>query len=118
MTFISSDRPLVIVGAGGHGRVVLDAAMASGVAVAGFVADPAPPLTNHADYLGGLDLLKHGFLADHLFIVAIGDQRARRDISVRIQDGGGSLVNVIHPRAWISPSASLGAGTAVIGGAI
>ncbi|MDB5720750.1 MAG: hexapeptide transferase family protein [Alphaproteobacteria bacterium] len=115
---ISSDRPLVIIGAGGHGRVVLDAAIASGMAVRGFVADPPPPFTNDADYLGGLSLLSGDFLGDHDFIVAIGDQKVRRETCEQIRNDGGRLAIVIHPRAWISPSATIGGGTAIMGGVI
>lgn len=105
---------LVIIGAGGHGRVVLDSARRAGIEVAGFLADPAPERTNDAIYLGGLDRLAD-FRADHQFIVAIGDQQARRRISRQIDD---RLVSVIDPSAQISPSALIGRGTAIIGGVI
>jgi len=107
-------EPLVIVGAGGHGRVVLDAALASGLQVAGFVADPVQGPVNGIAFLGPTAMLDE--LHDtHRFIVAIGDQQARRELSLRL---AGRLQSVIHPTAWVSRTARIGQGTAVIGGVI
>lgn len=105
---------LVIVGAGGHGRVVLDAALAAGLEVAGFLADPAGEPVNGLPVLGPTALLDE-LLPRHRFIIAIGDQQARRDFSLRIGD---RLQSVIHPASWISPSARIGKGAAIIGGVI
>lgn len=105
---------LVIVGAGGHGRVVLDAAIASGIAVAGFLADPVDGPVNGLPVIGPTAMLDE-LLPSHRFIVAIGDQQARRDFSLRV---GERLQSVIHPTAWVSPSATIGKGTAIIGGVI
>ena len=105
---------MVIVGAGGHGRVILDAALASGLQVAGFVADPVQGPVNGMPFLGPTAMLDE--LAEtHRFIVAIGDQQARRDLALRLD---GRLQTVIHPTAWVSPSARIGQGTAIIGGVI
>src|SRR4051812_21753146 len=103
---------LVILGAGGHGRVVLDAAVAAGIEVAGFLADPVTKPVNGVPVLGPMAILDE-LLSDHRFIIAIGDQQLRRDFSLRVGD---RLQTVIHPTAWISPSAKIGKGTVVIGG--
>ena len=112
-------RSLIILGAGGHGRVVMEAAIAAGIPVAGFLADgegssPVRPV----QVLGGREFLAGPLARDHDYIVAIGHQSARRAFSEEIAALGLTLATVIHPAAWISPSATIGAGTAVVAGVV
>ena len=51
-------------------------------------------------------------------VVAIGNNATRKNLHALIRDAGFTLVTVIHPTAFVSPSASLGAGCAVMAGAI
>lgn len=114
-------RPLVILGAGGHGRVVLDTAVAAGWPLRGFI-DGTKTIgedINNLSVIGGDRLLDDpSFLAQHLFVVAIGDQQARRRLSLGICAKGGQLARVRHPTCVISPSAFIGDGTVIIAGAI
>lgn len=114
-------RPLVILGAGGHGRVVLDTAVAAGWTLRGFI-DGTKTIgedINNLSVIGGDRLLDDpSFLAEHLFVVAIGDQEARRRLSLGICAKGGQLATVRHPACVISPSALIGDGTVIIAGAI
>jgi len=50
---------------------------------------------------------------DVQFIVAIGDNDARVNISSSIVNNGGVLASIVHPKAVISNSAKIGAGTFV-----
>ena len=111
----------MIVGAGGHGRVILDMALAAGMEVAGYVDSVHTPgsFINDVQVLGNNDYLADaGFIASHVFIVAIGNQKARRDLSLKIKNSGGELATVIHPLAVVSPMAMIGKGTVVVAGAI
>jgi sugar O-acyltransferase (sialic acid O-acetyltransferase NeuD family) len=113
-------KPIVIVGAGGHGRVVLDAVWALKQPIAGFIDTVARPGAeiNGCVVRGDNSLLDDpGFLNAHSFIVAIGNQQARRDLSLLLLDRA-ELATIIHPSAIISPHALIGAGTAVIAGAV
>lgn len=110
-------KPLVIVGAGGQGRVVLDAAQAAGMDVAGMLVDGASGTVNGVAVLGGFDRLQGDFLTAHSFVVAIGDQAVRRALATRLR-ADGVLVSVIHPNAWVSPHAVIGQGTTVSAGAV
>lgn len=106
----SRNPPLLIVGAGGHGRVVLDAALVAGIEVAGFV-DRAKPIGCRINdrpvlYSSPKDAPHERFS----FIVALGDQDARRAISVAIVRAGEMLVTVMHPRAIIAEYGTIGAG--------
>jgi sugar O-acyltransferase (sialic acid O-acetyltransferase NeuD family) len=104
---------VVIVGAGGHGRVVLDIlSAAGGHTVVGFLdADPGRrgSSVNGVPVLGPVNLLAklrqqgvgHG-------IVAIGDNRARRRQGELLLEHGFELVTAVHPSAVVSGTAVLG----------
>lgn len=114
-------KPLVIIGGGGHGRVVLDCALVSGVQVAGFLDTniPVGELINNIPVLGNNSKLQDAdFVAQHRFIVALGDQEARRELSLQIVQQAGELATIIHPSAIISKRVSIGQGTAIIAGAV
>lgn len=100
-----ADSPgaIVIYGAWYFGRVVEEAAIAAGWDVLGFV-DPEPP----AD-VTTLQTVPPGVPA----IVAIGDNRTRAEVSAALAEQGRPLATVVHPEAYVSPSASLGAGSYV-----
>ena len=114
--------PVVIVGAGGHGRVVLDILRAMRRHVAGFLDDGRPPsgLVNGAPVLdgGSAPLASREFLARHDVIVAIGDNAARRRLAETVLGNGGTLATAVHPACVVSPTAAVGEGTVIVPGAV
>ncbi len=105
LTLPSPDAPLFIYGAGGHGRVVADAAVAAGWIVAGFIDDHRA-----GEREAGWMILDHEDLDEHpsaVVHVAIGAGEVRRLICERLQREGRTLVTIVHPTAWVSPSAEL-----------
>ena len=100
---------LVILGAGGHGRVVADAALAQGAART-LVATDRNPARCAGQLLPGVPLqpleaaLSDAGVRVH---VAIGDNTARQRESQALGD---RLATVIHPQASVSPHAEAGAG--------
>jgi UDP-perosamine 4-acetyltransferase len=112
---------LVLVGAGGHAKVVLEVfrAMAD-FNVVGFV-DPNPPASSllGLPVLGGdtmLDILR-GQGVEFAF-VAVGENRLRQRLGAHLRAIGFALPRAIHPSALISPSARIGAGAVVMARAI
>jgi len=104
---------LVIVGAGRHGRVVLDVCIALGREVLGFLDDTREPgaRINGVSVLGGFARCTDpALLADAALHVALGDNRARLRIAGEIERAGGVLVTLIHPSCDVSPSAEIGDG--------
>jgi sugar O-acyltransferase (sialic acid O-acetyltransferase NeuD family) len=114
----------LIIGAGGHGKVVLDILVAGErYRPIGFV-DADPKLAGTT--VGGLPV----FGAIHLLnklkqqhrikaaIIAIGDNRARCGYVKPIADHGLTLINAIHPTASVSRSAKLGLNVVVAAGAV
>jgi len=114
-------RRLLIVGAGGHGRVAADCADCSKEwdSIA-FLDDRWPDLTSNLDWpvIGTLKTLPD-ILApnDHLF-VAIGDGASRMRILRELKASGRQIATIIHPRAVVSSRAKIGAGTLVVAGAV
>lgn len=115
---------LLVVGAGGHASVVVDAALAAGTDVVG-VADDSPSVAN-GEVLGrpvlgtvtdGLEGIIGGVEFDS-FIVAIGDNRVRGQVFERLLAAGLAGATVIHPASVVAPSATIGAGTLVCAGAV
>ena len=109
----ANDRPLVVHGAGGHGRVVAAAALALGIEPAGFVddlRDPAEPvIVGGRAFRVGRTL--SGFPADAAVHVAIGDNATRERVSRAAAAGAGrTRPTLVHPRAAVEAGASLGAG--------
>jgi sugar O-acyltransferase (sialic acid O-acetyltransferase NeuD family) len=109
----------LIIGAGGHGRVVLDILMAgSAYRPIGFLdADPRLKETRVGglDVLGGIHLLNKLKQQHQLrcAIIAIGDNRARAGYVQAVRDHGLELINAIHPSASLSASATLGCNVVV-----
>ena len=104
---------LVIVGAGGHGKVVLDILRAAGrYEPVGFVdADTRLSGTK----VGGLPVVGPTNVLPKLrqqrvrhAIIAIGDNRTRHRYAALLESEGFELVSAVHPTAFVSPTARLG----------
>jgi sugar O-acyltransferase (sialic acid O-acetyltransferase NeuD family) len=112
---------LLVVGAGGHGRSVAEAAALSGeFEVVGFLDDG---LSVGELILGDPVLGAVASMATHRerceqVIVAIGNNTVRATLMQQLVKIGFELAKVIHPRAFVSPSAVVGSGSAVMAGAI
>jgi UDP-3-O-[3-hydroxymyristoyl] glucosamine N-acyltransferase len=50
--------------------------------------------------------------------VAIGNNGVRQDITAQLLQNGFQIATVIHPRSCVCPSAEVGAGSAIMAGAI
>lgn len=116
-----NDKPVVIIGDGGHAKVVLDACRAAGLPVAGVIGLLAPSAHAFLDApaCGGEALLDDpAFIAAHHFLIGVGLQDVRRKLQARLDRAGAILATVIHPAAIVSPYANLGAGGFAAAGAV
>jgi sugar O-acyltransferase (sialic acid O-acetyltransferase NeuD family) len=105
---------LLVIGAGGHAKVVVSAAVEAGWEIAGIVDESgsrtelmALPVVPDAS---GID-------AD-AFVIAIGDNRLRAERFAHYQASGMPAAAVLHPRATIDPSATIGPGTVAFAGVV
>ena len=113
-------KRIVLIGAGGHGRVVADIAAMLGYDVLGFLDQNWPelknngpwPVTGRADKAGFAETVQAG---GEVF-VSIGDNRLRQQVSKLL--GGTKLPGLVHPSAVISPNATIAEGTVVVAGTV
>jgi len=113
-----SARPLLIVGAGAHGRAVLELARLLDMTVAGFLDDvnPVKSSIDGCEVLGRTSLLdEKPFIGPFQAIVAIGNSIARRGFSNRIRAHGREPAILIHPAVRIPDSARIGTGSVLVG---
>ncbi len=112
---------LILIGAGGHGKVVADAAVCSNRwKEIVFVDKLYPHLLNagHWPVINGHDDLDKFDKKDCDYIVALGDNNIRHQLHNELKNKGFNLVNVIHPVAEISEYAELGVGNVVMANAV
>ncbi len=109
---------LIIMGAGGHGKVVADIAQKIGKYKKIVFLDDGDALSCVGYPVIGksTDLAKHIDKAD--FFVAIGNNKVRKAFIDKIIELGGVLTSLIHPSAIIGKEVSIGIGTAVMAGAV
>lgn len=116
--------PIIVIGAGGHARVVADIIRLSNqFELRGFL-DTADP-SRHDEAFEGSKVLGGGELIDELranvvsvAFVAIGDNAARVRISEDLLARGLELATLIHPSAVVAASVTISAGTLLCAGAI
>lgn len=112
-----SRQGVLVYGAGGHGKVVVDILerMAQ-YKIVGFVDDnPSQKGRSFFGYpvIGSLDaLLEHG-TQSHL-ILAIGDNEARGRLAHRLEPLGFQFATAVHPTASLGRDTKLGWGTVIM----
>jgi sugar O-acyltransferase (sialic acid O-acetyltransferase NeuD family) len=112
---------LLILGAGGHAKVVAETALASGVASRlAFLDDRCTGPDSCPTLLGWPVIgplafsLEAGTQAQFpAAVVAFGHAATRLHWIARLQDVGYALPVLIHPTAWVSPSAQVGPASVV-----
>jgi acetyltransferase EpsM len=109
---------LYIIGAGGHGQVVLDCARASGFEIGGFLDDDSTLLGQIID---GVEVVGETSLArkiNGLFVVAVGDNLLRKGVVDKLNLAEESFATVIHPSAVLGTNVEIGEGSMIIGGVV
>jgi acetyltransferase EpsM len=107
---------LLLWGAGGHAKVVLDIALATQAFTdIGFLDDAGKKGAWFRGYpiLGGLECLP-SLAGPPYFLIAIGDNRIRASRYAAAAGAGLTAATLVHPSAIVSPSATMGEGTVVM----
>jgi UDP-perosamine 4-acetyltransferase len=123
--YMDTRLPLVILGAGGHAKVLLSLIQASGAKVLG-VCDPQLAANGASEWRGipvlGEDSSVLGFAPDAIGLVnGIGQlvgTTLREMLFVRWQAAGYQFPALVHPAAWVDISVTLGPGAQVMAGAV
>lgn len=115
-------QPTIIIGGGGHAKVVIEVLRAAGVYEPIGCLDLHPPALGNvagAPYLGTDEQMPNLYRSGvRCAIVALGDNLVRQVLLDRVLQVGFRLATAVSPMATISPSASLGRGIAVMPGAV
>lgn len=120
----ANSRRVFILGAGGHGRVVLDILLqARHHEIAGFLDNNADIHGRRIDGLpvvGAIEALlplahDHGVTGA---IVAIGDNGVRRGLARQVDATGLDLISAVHPSATIARNATVGRNTVIAAGVV
>lgn len=116
------DKSLLIIGAGGHGRVCAEAAEAAGWSVAAFFDDAVKggrPINGIAVATVAMKELHTEYPPEtHALFIAIGNNNDRRAHFEYGQSLGYVLPVIRHPSAQISPTAAIGDGTVILANAV
>ena len=106
---------VIIIGAGGHARVIADIVRCRHDRLLGFLDDNARGSVGDIPVLGTIkDYVNY---PDASFIIGIGNAAVRRKVAEQME--GVQWYTAIHPSAVVSPmGVSIGAGTAVMAGAV
>ena len=109
---------LIVFGAGGHGRVVVDAAMAAGWSIRAWIDDcPTSREQFGISITAAREIAWDQFVAN-AFVVAVGKNRVRAEIYERLVKLGLTPATVVHPSAVVSRQAQIGAGTMAAAGVV
>ncbi|MBK3774363.1 hypothetical protein GAY31_09340 [Azospirillum brasilense] len=115
---------VVIVGGGGHAKVVRDALESNGFPIAGFTDQRGEAVANlpGLTHLGTDDTLLAAFPPPRCRIaIGVGGLRSnvlRRGLFERFDASGYDMVTVVHIRACVAPSVRLGRGVQIMAGAV
>jgi acetyltransferase EpsM len=103
---------VLIIGAGGHGKVVADILQLQNIAILGFLDDDSTlwgSMSFGLPVLGGIDQYTAHEVAG--VAMGVGSNRARKAIVERYP--ALRWINAVHPSATIAQSASLGSGVMI-----
>ena len=104
-------KSLLIIGAGGHGRVVAEIAEDLGYERIGFLDD------NSEAAIGKLEDMEQ-FTEYGEAVCAIGNNKVRKQVLDRLERAGYRIPYLIHPSAYISRSAVIEKGVVIEPGAV
>lgn len=108
------DKKLIIIGAGGHGKVIADIAKLNGYQEI-FFLDDDPTKKENGKYIvvGTTDKIAK-YIDSYDFFVAIGNNQIRKKISLKLKQKKIKQPVLIHPSAIIDESVVVEQGTVIM----
>lgn len=110
-------KDVIVIGAGGHAKVVISTLIASGYRVSKIVDDD-PDKWGKSIFdikiAGPLSMLDDS--SSEPVLAAIGNNRTRKDVATRFNHL--RWVTVVHPSAYVHPTVRIGGGTVVFAKAV
>ena len=114
MTARVDDRPVHVIGAGGHAKVIVALIEAAGDVVGGVYDDD--PKKAGETLLGHAIAPLAALPTDAVVVIAIGNNRVRLKVATELRAHDAAIL--VHPTAWVAPTSTLGSGSVVFAGAI
>lgn len=116
-------RNLILVGGGGHGLSVADAALSAGFSIRGVIDSNNQCKVSQAGitYLGDLDIIDDMNRDEFVFVITVGQLYSfheREKIYKRLSDNQLQVATIIASTAYVARSAFVGTGTVILHGAI
>ncbi len=119
----SFSKPVIILGAGGHAKVVADVLLNSGKNLIGFAAPHKPPGTKffNLEVLGDEKILskyppENILLANGVGAMPYQDQRWK--LASRVREKGYSFLTTIHPSSVVAKDVELEEGVQIMAGSV
>lgn len=112
---------VVVIGAGGHAKVVIACLRAAGRTPCGIYDDNETlwgASVSGVPVVGGIEELRHSGRSKQHAVIAIGDNHSRRRVATFLQGANIEWTTITHPSAFVDQTASLGVGSVVCAGAI
>ena len=116
-------KPVIILGSGGHAKIVAEALLKLGHEIIGFAVSGKSPRTTFCGFtvLGDDDVFLK-YLPDGIMMVngvgAMPHQRQRWQLASRMSERGYSFLTTIHPSTVIAGDVELAEGVQVMAGAV
>lgn len=107
---------LLLVGAGGFGRVVLE--HASSIYDCAFLDDGEQTVVDGVPIIGKTSDMASFYPEYKLLLVTIGNNMLRERLYQKAASIGYSFPNIIHPTAYVSPHAHIGYGCVILNNAV
>ncbi|MEG1947698.1 MAG: acetyltransferase [Lachnospiraceae bacterium] len=112
-------KKLLIVGAGGHGKMAGEIAELSGKYQCIQFLDDHPSVKKKITYdvLGKIEEIEK-YIKEYDFFVAIGNESIREKIQNNIEKEDGNVITLIHPNAVIGHDVAIEAGSIIMPGTV
>ena len=108
---------VIIIGAGGHGKVIGEIIMLSGKNLIGYIDDKKEKGPFGKPVIGKLEDCDK-YKNKTKIIVGIGDNKRRNEIFTSLKKRGFKFVNAIHPNTVISEQVEIGEGVVIAAGVV
>lgn len=117
-----ADRPFIIVGGGGHARVVASTLREIGKTILGFT-DPNPKVSlgEGIEHLGSDEILTDYAPSNVFLSVGVGsshDTTLRTQLFSELRSKGFGFPSIVHPNAFVDSETSINSGAQIMAGAV
>ena len=114
-------KKIIIVGAGGHGKSIAETIQLTGAyEILGFIDDSYPERNRVWEYniLANIENAHQFYDKSDCTVIAIGNNSARESLHKSLKNAGIPLATIVHPTAFVSPTARVGCGSTIMARAV